>query len=306
MGTGTISGIVLYAGCGACALEAVAGYARLARAKDGHRDAGSWHAPLIFSAAAFALAGGAGILSPLAATLLAVVPLAVVTAIVWRAWRAATQTLGPAKATALVLRGLLGRVREALWRSREDFRDLRGRLNRDDAGGDPAAPAPAAYARGTAPPAVAALRTVPVPSVHADPNLGAAPVPAEIAAALETAGAPVPPEWQAVADLAGEFEPADQDELEDHMAGEMAGIMAWADGIAARAETFLTVRGLHPAYVAACIDFADEVADLASTHVMNGRRYHDVYGDIEEWTDREGDLPDDARGWFGGGGAPAA
>jgi len=298
---GIVIDIGLYAGCGACALEAVTAYARLARTKDGHRDAGSWHAPLIFTSGTFALLGILGVLAPAVATVLAAGPLLAVLRIVWRAWREAAGTLGRAKATAIVLGGLLRRVREALWHTREDARELRGRLRPD--GATPAAAAP--FAPAAAPAAMAALRSV--PSVLEDRNLGSTPAPAEVAADLEALGAMIPPPFQAVAEWMADFEPGDQDELEEHAAQEAAGWLTVAEAAGQRAETLLGVRKLHPAYVAGLLEDADAIADLASLTTMSHRRYHDVYGDVEDWHDQGNELPEDARNWgFGGGGAPAA
>jgi hypothetical protein len=296
MGTGTIIDIALWAGCGTCALEAVAAYARLARAQDGHRDAGSWHAPLIFTSGTFALLGIIGVLAPAVAAVLAAGPLLAVLRIVWRAWREAARALGTAKATAIVLGGLLSRVREALWHTREDLRDLRG-LRAQAGQGTPGA-SPAGI------PPAAALRSV--PSVRESGNLGGTPAPAEVAAGLTAAGVEVPPVWQALIRYTAEFEPEGKDDLLGHMAGDAAGMLAWADAKEAQAETLLNVPKLHPAYVAGQLEVADGAAELAVTAAQADRRYYEVYGDIEDWHDEGNELPEDARNWGFGDGAGAA
>lgn len=296
MGTGTIIDFALWAGCGTCALEAVAAYARLARAEDGHRDAGSWHAPLIFTSGTFALLGIVGVLAPAVAVFLAAAPLLAVLKIVWRAWREAAKALGGTRATAIVLGGLFRRVREALWHTREDLRDLRGMLRRETAG--TAAPA---YSQGAAPAALNALRAV--PSVREDANLGGTPAVAQVAAGLEAAGVTIPPVWQALIRHTAEFEPDGKDDLQEYMAGEAAGLLAWSEAKEAQAETLLSVPKLHPEYVAGQVEIADGAAELAVTAAQADRRYWAVYGDVEDWHDAGGELPEDARNWGFGGAA---
>ena len=294
MGPGTIIDIALYAGCGTCALQAVAAYARLARTKDGHRDAGSWHPPLIFTSATFALLGAVGALPPLIAALFAAVPLLVVTRIVWRAWRLSARKLGWATATAIVLGGLLSRVREAAGHTREDLRDLVVTLRPGTVADAPAAPAAGI-------PPLAALRSV--PSVREPGSIGSVPAPAEVAAGLEAAGVEVPPPFRAVAEWIAGFEPEDQQDLTDHMAQEAAGMLAVAGAKEAQAETLLNVPKLHPDYVAGQLEVADQIAEVAASAAMADRRYHEVYGDIEDWHADGNELPEDARNWGFGGAA---
>ncbi len=129
---------------------------------------------------------------------------------------------------------------------------------------------------------------------------------AEVAAGLMADGVAVPPPWAALAQWVAEFEPEDGDDLHGHMAGEAAGRLAFAEAQQARAETLLNLPKLHPAYVAALFELADGDAEQATASALADRRYHVVYGDIEDWHEMDGNaLPEDARGWFGGG-APAA
>ena len=289
---------ILLAACAACAVLALSGMVRIARIKGGARDAGSWHAPLIFSSAAIALLTAAGGLPPAAGAVLALLPLLAVAAIVGRAWKAIARApeQGPWSATFRVLSGLGHRLRDAVLFFRDDLRDLAAMARRRPEEAPQGAPG------GNLPPqTLAALRSV--PPVRADDSLGFAPLPAEVAASLEGAGVEVPPPWRAVADWAADFEPEDQGELEEHMAQEAAGLLAFAEAAMTRAETLLGVRKLHPAYVAALLEVADDIAELAASAAMADRRYHGVYGDIEDWHEDGGELPEDARGWFGDGSA---
>jgi hypothetical protein len=144
-------------------------------------------------------------------------------------------------------------------------------------------------------------RTVPgVPSITADPALGPVPAPAEVHAALAASGVIVPPAWAAVAQEAAEFEPEGDEDLCEHMDGEVAGVLTWAEGVMARAETLGDVVGLDPAYIAAQWEFADDVAELAAHGAQVMRRYHDYHDDLREAADGK-PLP--PRHWFSGGGA---
>jgi hypothetical protein len=281
----------------ACVILAVSGAIRMARTSGGARDAGSWHAPLIFCSLAIALLTAAGGLPLATGALLALLPLLVVAAIVRRAWLAIARAQGRGPATRRVLSGLGRRLRDAVSFFRDDLRDLAS-LARPK----PVEPPRAAPGGGTPAPALAALRSV--PSARDDGALGFAPLPAEVAMSLEEAGVEVPPPWRAVAEWAADFEPDDQDDLEEHMAQEAAGILSWAEAAMTRAETLLGVRKLHPAYVAALLEVADDITELASSAAMASRRYHGVYEGIEDWHEEDGnELPEDARGWFGDGGA---
>ena len=270
---------------------------RMARADGGWRDPGCWHAPLILTSAALAMLTAAGVLPVLAGAVLAVVPLAVVAMVVRAAWRSAAGKLGRGTATRIVLRGLAGRLKDALWNVKEDMHGLTGR----------ARPAPAAVPvtapRGLAltPDAVERLRAVPPLTQTAGPG-GDVPYPAWRSPRNWRAfsGASVPREWQALADHIADFEPQDQDEHDEHMSGEAAGLLTIAEAAMARAETLMGARKLHPRYVAGLLEVADGFADLASFSALAHRRYHEEYEAVEEYHEAGGELPEDARGWFGG------
>jgi hypothetical protein len=291
---GTVITLVLAAACACCALLALSGFVRMARVRRAWREAAFWTAPLVFVSAAFALLTALGVLGLISGIVLSAIPLAVVTARAARAHREIAKLHGAPAATATVL-GLLGaRLRDALWNAREDVRELAGMLHRET-------PPAAAGAPAASPPSLVALRAV--PSVRENPNLGPAPGPAEVAAGLEAAGTVVPPEWQAVAGRAGDFDPEDQDDLEGHMAGEAAGLLAFAEAKDAQAQTLLEGRKLHPRYVAALLEVADGAAELAALSALANRQYHESYGDVEDWHAEGNELPEDARNWGFGGGA---
>jgi len=291
--------LILWPGCVTCGLLAVSGYAQMARANDGWREAAGWTAPLVFTSAALALLVALGTLALVPWALIALAPLAVVAARSAGAWREIAKLKGPWAATAAVLGLLAARIRHALWNAREDLRDiLHVRREAAAAAGTP-------YSPGADPAALNGVRTV--PSLREDASLGRTPAPGEVAAALVAAEVPVPVPWRATTEWAAEFEPDSEDEFREHAAEEAAGLLTYAEGARARAETLLTARGLHPAVIAGELDFADEVAELASTRAAAIQRYDGVYGVIGEWHEEGNELPHDARGWWGdGGGAPAA
>jgi hypothetical protein len=182
--------------------------------------------------------------------------------------------------------------------------DLRALARRGEADGAPPPP-PGGPATVRAAPGVPPWRrTVPgVPSILADPALGDVPAPSEVSAALAASGVTVPPAWAAVAAEAADFEPESDEELCEHMDGEVAGVLTWAEAVMARAKTLGDVAGLDPAYVAAQYELADDVAELAAHGAQVMRRYHDIYDDLREAADGR-PLPAN-RYWFGdGGGAP--
>jgi hypothetical protein len=306
MGPGLIVTAGGWAGCLSCAVVAISGYAQIGRRKGGWREGTAWTAPLVFTSAAVMLLVVFGTLALVPWLILALVPLVVIAASAALAWAEIARLKGDASPAAEVLGAFAALIRDALWNAREDLRDLAARLRPD---GDAALVPPSAgapYSPAAAPAAMNALRTV--PSVLADRNLGSAPAPAEVGAELETLGAPVPPVFQALAEWIAEFEPGDQDELEEYAAGEAAGWLALADAKGQQAETLLTAPKLHPEYVAGQLEVSGGIADLASLTTMGHRRYHDVYEAVEDHHDAGGTLPEDARNWFapGGGGVPAA
>lgn len=215
--------------------------------------------------------------------------------------QAAAQRKGTYAARRIASR-LIRLIRTApvfLW---EDVRALTGRRAADDL--PPAAPGAAPLPVRATPGVPPWRRSVPgVPSIHADPALGAAPAPADVAVALEAAGVTVPRTWAAVAGEAAEFDPENEDDLCGHMDGEAAGILTWAEGVMARAENLGEGgAGLHPAYIAAHYEFADDIAELASRAAQVSKRYHLIADDLREAADGQ-PLPAN-RFWFGDGGAP--
>lgn len=287
---------ILWPGCVTCGLLAVSGYAQMARAKGGWREKAAWTAPLLFTSAALMLLVVFGALALLPWLVLALVPLAVVAARAARAWREIAKLKGPWAATAAVLSLLASRIRNALWNAREDVRDLAGILHREAV---PAGQAPPAAGV----PPLAALRAV--PSVREAGNLGAVPAPAEVAADLTAAGVAVPEPFRALAEWMAGFEPENQEDFEGHAAEEAAGWLTLAGAKEAQAETLLNVPKLHPDVVAAQLEVADGSAELAALAAMGIRRYHERYGDVEDWHEDGSRLPEDARNWFGDGAGAA-
>jgi hypothetical protein len=281
----------------------ILGIAQMART-GGWRDARSWTGLLILISAAMVPLTVLGVLPVLVDASLLAGPLAVVGVRCWSVWRHAARNpkFGKAGATRLILSLLCDQVRDALRNAREGVRELAGLMRREPL--PPAAP-------GTAPRPVRATPGVPpwrrsvpgVPSIHADPALGDAPAPADVAVALEAAGVIVPRTWAAVAGEAAEFDPENEDDLCEHMDGEAAGILTWAEAVMARTENLGEGgAGLHPAYVAAHYEFADDIAELASHAAQVSKRYHLIHDDLREAADGA-PLPAN-RFWFGDGGAP--
>jgi hypothetical protein len=190
---------------------------------------------------------------------------------------------------------LLGRTAKSFFTE-----DLRALTRRGGDAGDGPPPAGGPVRMRATPGVPPWRRSVPgVPSITADPALGPVPPAAEVSAALAASGVMVPAEWAAVASAAADFEPEGDEDLCEHMDGEVAGILTWAEGVMARAETLGDVVGLDPAYIAAQWEFADDVAELAAHGAQVMRRYHDYHDDLREAADGK-PLP--PRFWFGDGG----
>jgi hypothetical protein len=288
---------LLWAACVSCLLLAASGFVRMARTDGGHRDAGSWHAPLIFTSAALALLTAAGVIEAILGAFLALLPLAVIASVVARPWRSVARADSKGKATRVVAGGLGARVLDSLWNAREDLRDAGARLR---------------PVRVPAPSAAAVPRPVrlplparrPVPSPHSGPAAGPAPAVAEVGAALE--GVLVPPELAAAASLVADFDPGDdEDELLGFVASLAAGILVFSEAFDVLAENLLTGPALDPAYALGFIDIGYSAADLATAVTELDRRYHEVYEGVHEHVDSGLTLPHNARQWFHAGeGAP--
>jgi hypothetical protein len=281
--------VLLWAAFAACALLAASGLWRVTRTRGASRDPGSWHAPLIFTSAAAALLAALGVLAPAGGALLALIPLLVIAMIVARAWQAAARALGVPKATALVLRGLAARVRDALRGAGEDLRVLVGRSPE-------CAPQPAA-----AEPVIARPRRAPS-TARPDLLLGPALVPEQVAAELEAARVAVPACWAAVAEWEASFEPENGEDWRQHIAERAAGILTVAEVAGGQAEDLGTSVKLDPAVITAETDFAEDFADTASAAVRSIQVYDSVYDGAHEHVENGGTLPEDARGWFGADG----
>lgn len=270
------------------------------------KDAALWLTPLLYGCAATAALTGLGVLKVLTGAVLAVA-LGGVFAVVLL--RGAGRALRNSRGRAVVWQLVAGHIAAGFRYLRDDVRGLlRGARN----GPEPrrhegpvtipvAVPAPAPVRD------VPAARDAPaaagVPSVRDDPALGPAPTASDVAAGLASAGIPVPPEWAVLCDAVAAFEPDTDEDLMMHVAGEAAGVSAWAEAVRARADTLLHGIGLDPAYVAGHMELADEIADIASAVAMVDQRFAVIYGAIRDWVAEHPEgMPFRAREWLQGGG----
>jgi hypothetical protein len=113
---------------------------------------------------------------------------------------------------------------------------------------------------------------------------------------LEGTTAAVPPHWAAVANYLADLEPEDAEHLIHLMQDEAAGVLAYADGIRAFAETLLTVIGLDPVVIQAFLELADVMGDTAHDVGLALHRFMVLYGDMIEGPA----IPRDARRWLQG------
>jgi hypothetical protein len=252
--------------------------------------------PLAYSSAALATFTALGVFPVLRGALLAALPFTALAVVLGIDLAHADR---PLQAALTLPRTLLPRLpRAGFTLIKRDIRAIRAWLRRQLHREDVPLPRPAPPA-----PAPAPGRTIPVPvsaaSIHDDPDLGATPPAGEVADGLVIEGVPVPPHWAALCEAAGSFEPDNDDELIQHVAGEAAGILAYADARRNLAETLLHATGLDPAYVAGHFEFADEFADLAAAAAMVNKRFHAIYDALRAWiADHPEGMPHNARQWL--------
>jgi hypothetical protein len=296
--------LALWAACVPCLLLSVTGYVRIARTRGGFRERGRWHAPLLFTSAALALLA-ALVPNPVVPAFLAVLPLVLITAMVYRAWEATAQApeLGKGAATWVVLVGLWRCIRHELRGARDDLRALTGRGR----GEEPQQPSfsrtegtpPSAATPGT--PDAQAIREV--PPIRQDPALGPTPEPAEVAAGMAAAGVAVPEPWAALAAWIAGFEPEDDNDQSRFIHGSAAGAIAVADALHAHGDHIVSAVRLDPSYGAALLDLGDAFAAVSGDAVLVDQRYHVIYGEIKAAVQNGLILPLSGD-WFGDGSAP--
>jgi hypothetical protein len=119
-------------------------------------------------------------------------------------------------------------------------------------------------------------------------------------AAARTGGA-VPAAWNAVITRTADFEPENDGELLDWMAGEVAGVAAYAEALVDQYEALTQGTGLDPVGVAALHDVADAQAHASETMSAARRKFADFYDRPREFASEGGLLPHDGR-WVTGEG----
>lgn len=155
-------------------------------------------------------------------------------------------------------------------------------------GADTTAAAPPPPAAAPPPPAPAPPPLMPVPTEPGLPPLD---------------GAVIPLEWAALASRVAAFEPESDTEFIQFIQGEMAGMLAHAEGWQAQSETLLTVVGLDPNATEAVTALGEVLADVAHDYGMVVRRFMAVYGQIQAAVADGVILPYNARTWLTGEGA---
>lgn len=264
----------------------------------------------LYGGACVACLAAAGIIGAVPGILISVALLGTVAVLLGDSWVKARR-LPDGGATRRILGALASQARGGCAYIREDALAALGLLRREPQQDAPQAPAPTVGSgpRRTVPAPRAAPDpgTTGVPPVREDPALGDPGQPEDIADDLAASGIAVPAHWAVLADRIAAFDPADEDELRDEIAGDAAGALLVAEAIRARADTLLTVTGLDPAYVAGHADFADEFAGMAQAAALVHRRFYVIYNAIRDFVSGGGILPHRAREFFGGGdgGAPA-
>jgi hypothetical protein len=119
--------------------------------------------------------------------------------------------------------------------------------------------------------------------------------------AAARSGGTVPAAWNAVIARAADFEPESDGDLLDWMAGEVAGVAAFAEALVDLYESLVQGTGLDPVGVAALHDVADAQAHASETMSGARRKFADHYDRPREFAAEGGLLPHDGR-WVTGEG----
>ncbi|SRR5579875_482831 len=109
------------------------------------------------------------------------------------------------------------------------------------------------------------------------------------------------PAWTALVAATSDFEPEDDAALLAWMAGQVAGMSAYAEALADVYETCVDTVGLDPAAMAAMHDVADAAADDAGAMADARAKFAAHYAEVREFAASGGLLPYDGR-WITGDG----
>jgi hypothetical protein len=120
-------------------------------------------------------------------------------------------------------------------------------------------------------------------------------------AAPETGAPDVAADWKALVSATGDFEPEDDHHLLAWMAGEAAGMGAYAEAIADAYETAVNTVGLDPVAMAALHEYADAAAEAAEAMAAARQRFAGHYKEVRDFAASGGVLPFDGR-WITGEG----
>lgn len=94
-----------------------------------------------------------------------------------------------------------------------------------------------------------------------------------------------------------EFHPENQPDLIHFMAGEMAGMVGYADALSQVVDNCVNSTGLDPASVSGISDYSAAVTDAAAAMKAAHKQFVTIYQEIIEATDKGVKLPYDGR-WF--------
>jgi hypothetical protein len=120
--------------------------------------------------------------------------------------------------------------------------------------------------------------------------------------AARTGAAGVPSEWAAVVAHTADFEPENDGELLDWMAGQVTGLSAWAEALVDTYEHCTQVIGIDPKASAMLHDVADAAAQAAETMGAAKAKFTEHYELPREFAANGGLMTHDGR-WVTGEGA---
>ncbi|MBG0828203.1 hypothetical protein HS041_10530 [Planomonospora sp. ID67723] len=164
---------------------------------------------------------------------------------------------------------------------------------------EPQRPAPAAVphssARPHGHPITVSTSTDSVPGASGATVKG--PTMTETAATVTNVAAPA--DWAQTITRITEHTPADDTELLQLMAGEVAGVCGYADALGALHETCVNTVGLDPSSVQGLAEYSTSATELAARMVEAHRQFLTTYAEVMEAVARGVVLPYQGR-WFTG------
>lgn len=164
----------------------------------------------------------------------------------------------------------------------------------------PADPALTTAAPATAPPGERADNPVSTPTGGSRMMPNPTPIPAAAPATSAAAnGAAAPADWAQTITRVANYVPEDDAALLHFMAGEVAGVCGYADGLAALHETCVNGVGLDPSSVQGLAEYSTHASELAQRMAEAHKQFLTIYQEVMEAVARGVVMPYQGRFFSG-------